>query len=455
MVVTNQSLTTSTSMFSLEYTPLQEKIAVQLPAMRQRVKRLAKEYGDRKIGEVTVAQALGGLRGVNMLVGDISYVDPYDGIHMRGLSVKQLMEQLPKREGSKVPLAGGVYYLLLVGEMPTLADALFIEDEWKERRMIPGYVLRMLKALPEETHPMTMFSQAILAMQNESEFVRAYQNGIRKPDYWVPTLEDSLNLTASVPAIAAYIYNLKYRKGEFIPMDMDLDWSANFAHMIGRGDDLEYQELSRLFFFLHADQGRGNVTAHTTHLVSSTLSDVYYACSAGLNGLAGPLHGLANQECLRWLLDLKAMFGGCPSRAELEAFAWQTLDAGKVIPGYGHAVLRHTDPRFTAQLEFGKEYMKDDELFKLVELVYQVVPRVLTKQGKVKSPWPNVDAISGTLQYHYGVREFDFYTVLFGVSRMLGTTAACVWERAIGQPIERPMSMTTDMMERLIGADSE
>ena len=453
MVVTNHNLSTDMSLLSTESTRLEEKIAVQLPAMRDRVKRLVKQYGTRKIGEVTVAQVFGGVRGVNFLVGDISYVDPYDGIHMRGRSVNQLMEQLPKREGSKIPLAGGVYYLLLVGEMPTLEDALFIEDEWKERRLIPGYVLRMLKAMPKETHPMTMFSQAILAMQNESEFVRAYQNGIRKPNYWIPTLEDSLNLTAKLPALAAYIYNLKYRDGQFIPMNLDLDWGANFARMIGKEDDLEYQELCRLFFFLHADQGRGNVTAHTTHLVSSTLSDVYYACSAGLNGLAGPLHGLANQECLRWLLDLRASFGGLPSRAQLENFTWQTLDAGQVIPGYGHAVLRHTDPRFTAQLEFGKEFMADDDLFRLVELVYQVVPRVLTKLGKVKSPWPNVDAISGTLQYHYGVREFDFYTVLFGVSRMLGVTAACVWERALGQPIERPMSMTTDMIEQMIGLE--
>jgi citrate synthase len=455
MVLADNNLSTNLSLFSSVLPQLEEKIAAQLPAMRTRIQRLVKEHGDQKIGEVTVAQVFGGLRGVNMLTGDISYVDPYDGIQMRGLSIDCLMEKLPKRPGTQVPLAGGVYYLLLIGEMPTLEDALMIEDEWKERRLIPGYVLRMLKAMPQETHPMTMFSQAVLAMQNESEFVRAYQNGLRKPDYWRPTLEDSLNLTAKLPALAAYIYNLKYRDGQFIPMDLDMDWSANFAHMIGKEDDLEYQELCRLFFFLHADQGRGNVTAHTTHLVSSTLSDVYYACSAGLNGLAGPLHGLANQECLRWLLDLRAGFGGLPSRAQLENFAWRTLDSGQVIPGYGHAVLRHTDPRFTAQLEFGKKYMPDDDLFKLVELVYQVVPRVLTKLGKVKSPWPNVDAISGTLQYHYGVREFDFYTVLFGVSRMLGVTAACVWERALGQPIERPKSMTTDMLEKLIGLDAE
>jgi citrate synthase len=136
-----------------------------------------------------------------------------------------------------------------------------------------------------------------------------------------------------------------------------------------------------------------------------------------------------------------------PSKEELEKFAWDTLNSGKVIPGYGHAVLRKPDPRYIAQMEFGKKHMPDDEVFKLVVLVYEVIPGVLTQLGKVKNPWPNVDAISGSLQYHYGVREFDFYTVMFGVSRILGVTANAVWARALGQPIERPKSVTTAMLE--------
>lgn len=200
---------------------------------------------------------------------------------------------------------------------------------------------------------------------------------------------------------------------------------------------------------LHSDHESGNVSAHATHLVGSALSDIYLATSAGLNGLAGPLHGLANQECLSWLLDVYHKFGCVPSDSDMKQFAWETLNSGQVIPGYGHAVLRKTDPRFIAQLNFGKKYFPDDDIFCLATKVYEIVPDVLKQQGKAKDPWPNVDAISGALQYHYGVREFDFYTVLFGVSRLLGVTSNAVWARALGQPIERPKSVTTTMLEEI------
>jgi len=429
---------------------LKEKIAAQLPAWRDRVSKLVKEHGNVKVDEVNIGQVYGGMRDIKSMVTDISYVDPMEGIRFRGFSIPEVLEKLPKPKGLEIPPAGGLYYLLLIGEIPTLDDAMAVEDEWKKRAEVPQYVANVLKTMPAETHPMTLFSQAILSLQTESQFVRRYNEGIKKNDYWEPTLEDSLNLTAKIPAIAAMIYNMKYRKGAPARPDPKLDWSANFAHMVGKGDVKDYVELCRLYFILHSDHESGNVSAHTTHLVASALSDVYYACSAGMNGLAGPLHGLANQECLSWLLGVQKSFGKLPSRDELEKFAWDTLNSGKVIPGYGHAVLRKPDPRFIAQLEFGEKYMPKDELFRLVALVYDVIPDVLTKLGKVKNPWPNVDAISGSLQYFYGVREFDFYTVMFGISRILGVTANTVWARALGQPIERPKSMTTKMLEDVV-----
>ncbi len=434
---------------------LKDKIAVQVPAWRERVSKLVKEHGNVKVDEVNIGQVYGGMRDIKSMVTDISYVDPQEGIRLRGFSIPEILEKLPKPAGTEMPPAGGLYYLLLIGEIPSLDDALAVEEEWKKRAGIPQYVTNVLKAMPAGTHPMTLFSQAILALQTESQFVRRYNEGIKKNDYWEPTLEDSLDLTAKIPAIAATIYNLKYRNGASAQPDSKLDWSANFAHMIGKGGNKDYVELCRLYFILHSDHESGNVSAHTTHLVASALSDIYYACSAGMNGLAGPLHGLANQECLAWLLDVQKSFGKLPSRAELEKFAWDTLNSGKVIPGYGHAVLRKPDPRFIAQLQFGEKYMPKDELFRLVALVYEVIPDVLTKLGKVKNPWPNVDAISGSLQYYYGIREFDFYTVMFGISRILGITANAVWARALGQPIERPKSMTTKMLEDVAQGKAE
>jgi citrate synthase len=392
------------------------------------------------------------MRGVHVQVSDISYVDPNRGILFRGYSMQEVLTLLPRATGSDYPLAGGLYYLLMTNELPTRQNALEVEEEWKQRSEVPGYVFDLLDALPVKTHPMTMFSHAILAMQNESVFTPAYADGLKKPDFWKATLEDSLNLTAKLPAIAAYIYNRKYQDGLVIDPDPSLDWSANFAHMIGKSGNREYQELTRLYFVLHSDHEGANVSAHISALVSSALSDIYYASSAAINGLAGPLHGVANQESIRWLVEVTNCFGGLPTREQLEAYCQETLERGQLIPGYGHAVLRVTDPRFSAQLDFGKKYLPDDELLRLVTLVYETLPGVLTRLGKVKNPWPNVDAISGTLQYHYGIKEFDFHTVMFGVSRILGLTSHAVWARALGKPIERPKSMTTRMLEELVSA---
>jgi citrate synthase len=206
-----------------------------------------------------------------------------------------------------------------------------------------------------------------------------------------------------------------------------------------------------MYFILHSDHESGNVSAHTTHLVHSALSDPYYAYSAGLNGLAGPLHGLANQEVLSWIMEFQKKMGGAePTKENVTKALWDTLNAGQVIPGYGHAVLRKTDPRYTAQREFCLKTpgLKDDPLFKLVAMIFETAPGVLTEHGKTKNPWPNVDAQSGVIQWYYDVKEWDFYTVLFGVGRALGCMANITWDRGLGYAIERPKSVTTAMLEK-------
>jgi citrate synthase len=427
---------------------LHEKITAQLPAWRERVKTLVKEHGDLVIDQVTIGQVYGGMRDIKSLVTDISFVDPATGIKFRGMAIPEVLAKLPKPRGAKIPYVGGLYYLLITGEIPTRTQAEEVEKEWASRAVVPDYVFKMIRSMPKETHPMVLFSQAVLALENGSKFAKAYHDGVKKDAYWESTLEDSLDLTAKLPVIAAFIYRLKYfgetKKPKY---NSRQDYGTNFARMMGVSDRKGYAELSRLYFILHSDHESGNVSAHATHLAGSSLSDAYYAFSAGLNGLAGPLHGLANQECLGWLIDVREKFGGVPSRDDLYKFAWDTLNGGKVIPGYGHAVLRVTDPRYTAQLEFAKARFPEDTLIRLAELVYEVVPVVLKEQGKAKNPAPNVDAISGALQYYYGVREFDFYTVLFGVGRALGVTPNLVWARALGQPIERPKSVSTAMLE--------
>ncbi|MFN2175640.1 MAG: citrate (Si)-synthase [Anaerolineales bacterium] len=433
---------------------LKKRLQIKIPEMRDRVSRLLRVAYDTKVSEVTIGQVFGGMRGVKGLVSDISSVHPIEGIRLRGLTIPEILDTLPVSNGSEIPLVGGLYFLLLTGDIPTLDEALEIEQEWNKRSQIPDYLIDLLKSMPKDTAPMTLFSQAILSLQAESQFMKMYLEGMRKEDYWEPMLEDSLNLTAKLPSIAAIIYSLKHNHGEIVKPHSELDWGANFARMM-KVKDIKYEEFSRLYFIIHSDHELGNVSAHATHLVGSSLSDIYLSASAGMNGLSGPLHGRANQESLRWLLEIYDKFGKLPSKQEVIDHTWETLNSGQVIPGYGHAVLRKTDPRFLALLQFGKKHIKGDEIFDLARLVYKVVPEVLKDQGKAKNPWPNVDAISGSLQMHYGVDDCDrfgvcgFYTVLFGVSRILGVSSNLVWARAIGQPIERPKSLTTSALEEL------
>jgi citrate synthase len=302
---------------------------------------------------------------------------------------------------------------------------------------------------------MTQFVVAIMALQTESHFSKNYAAGMSKKDYWDSVFEDSMDLIARLPRIAAYIYRRKYKDGAHIQPDGLLDWSGNFAHMMGY-DDESFKELMRLYMTIHADHEGGNVSAHTTHLVGSALSDPYLSFAAGMNGLAGPLHGLANQEVIKWIYELREKLGTeLPSKEQIAEYVKATLAEGKVVPGYGHAVLRKTDPRFTAQMEFGKKHMADDPLVQTIWNVYDVVPPILQSVAKIKNPWPNVDAHSGALLVHYGMVEYEFYTVLFGVSRALGVLASLIWDRALNFPLERPKSVTTDLVKLWLDGKDE
>jgi len=429
---------------------LKEKLREKIEGWRPRTTRLLKEYGDVKVGEVSITQVIGGMRGVKCLTTDISYLDPFEGIRFRGYTIPETMEKLPKVPGKEMPYVEGFYYLLLTGDIPTEEEVKEIADEFNQRKDVPQYVFDMIRSLPRDSHPMALFSAAIVAMQRESVFVKKYNEGISKMDYWDPTLEDALNLLAKLPQIAAFIYRLKYKDDKQIDPDPNLDMGGNFAHMMGI--DSPYDEVSRLYFILHSDHESGNVSAHTGHLVASALSDMYYSISGLVNGLAGPLHGLANEQVLRWIQGVMDKMGGkIPSEEEMKKFVWDTLQGGQVVPGFGHAVLRKTDPRYMAQREFCLKYLPDDPIFKYVDLLYQVTPPILEEQGKAKNPWPNVDAQSGVIQWYYGLTEYEFYTVLFGIGRALGVTANIVWDRALGYPIERPKSLTTAMLEEIAG----
>merc|ERR1740139_391411 len=386
------------------------------------------------------------------MVSETSLLDPMEGIRYRGRTLEECMEQLPKAPGSEVGLPEAAMWLLLTDEIPTQAQADALAAELQARSTIPAHVEKMIDALPKETHPMTQLAMGLLALQPGSQFGQQYRSGtLARKDYWIHTLEDALTLTGQIVPLSARIFRNVYFDGQHIPTDNSLDWAGNYAQMLGVNDSADFKEITRMYLMLHADHEGGNVSAHTTHLVGSALSDPYLSYSAGVNGLAGPLHGLANQECLRWLKETQKELGGKePTKEFIVEYVERTMKEGKVVPGFGHAVLRQPDPRYMLEREFALKHTPNDPLFKLVDLCFQAIPPTLEKTGKVKNPYPNVDAHRGQLMNFYGLKEENIYTVVFAVSRSMGCMAQYVWARAIGLPIERPKSVPLETLAKLV-----
>ncbi|ABN68698.1 citrate synthase (CISY) [Scheffersomyces stipitis CBS 6054] len=430
---------------------LKARLAEILPEKAEEVKQLKKEYGKTVIGEVLLEQAYGGMRGIKGLVWEGSVLDPIEGIRFRGRTIPDIQKELPKAPGGEEPLPEALFWLLLTGEVPTEAQTRALSEELAARSALPKHVEDLIDRSPSHLHPMAQFSIAVTALESESQFAKAYAKGVNKSEYWKYTYEDSIELLAKLPNIAAKIYRNVFHDGKLpAQIDSKLDYGANLSNLLGFGGNQEFVELMRLYLTIHSDHEGGNVSAHTTHLVGSALSSPFLSLAAGLNGLAGPLHGRANQEVLEWLFKLRDELHGDYSKENIEKYLWETLNAGRVVPGYGHAVLRKTDPRYTAQREFALKHMPDYELFKLVSNIYEVAPGVLTKHGKTKNPWPNVDSHSGVLLQYYGLTEESFYTVLFGVSRAFGVLPQLILDRGIGLPIERPKSFSTEKYIELV-----
>lgn len=434
---------------------IKDTFKIKADAASAEIKDLLKDHGNKKIGEVTLAQIYQGMRGITGMITETSLLDAQEGIRFRGYSIPELQEKLPKAEGGSEPLPEGLFYLMLLGELPKDADTDHLSSVWQRRSHVPNHVFNTIDALPLSAHPMTMFVTGVMALQTESHFAKAYSEGINKKDYWNPIYDDAMDLIARLPRIAAYVYRRKYKNNEHIQPNGLLDWAGNLAHMMGYNDE-SFRELMRLYMTIHADHEGGNVSAHTTHLVGSALADPYLCYAAGMNGLAGPLHGLANQEVIKWIFEMQEKLGtDLPSKEQIEQYVKDTISSGKVVPGYGHAVLRKTDPRFAAQMEFGKKHMPEDKLCQTVWNIYETVPPILQSLGKIKNPWPNVDAHSGALLVHYGLVEYEFYTVLFAVSRALGVMASLCWSRALSFPLERPKSVTTDAVKKWLDGKEE
>ncbi|KAI9887884.1 MAG: hypothetical protein M1823_000272 [Watsoniomyces obsoletus] len=439
---------------SQEPSDLKSTLREIIPAKRDLFKSIKKQHGSTVLGEVSVDNLLGGMRGLKCMLWEGSVLDPHEGIRFRGRTISDCQRTLPKGKSGKEMLPEAMFWLLLTGQEPSTSQVRHLSRQLAEQATLPEYLHKIIKALPDDMHPMNQFAILVSALSKDSKFAAAYEKGsLEKMRYWETTFDDCISLLGKLPTIAAMIYHKSYRGQTALlgEADVEQDWAYNFATMLGKGGEQhdDFQDLLRLYLALHGDHEGGNVSAHATHLVGSALSDPFLSYSAGLQGLAGPLHGLAAQEVLRWILKMQTHFEETGSATktinddDVREYIWKTLKAGQVIPGYGHAVLRKPDPRFEALMGFA-EARKDimsNPLFQLVQRTAKVAPDVLLEHGKTKNPYPNVDSSSGVLFHHYGFPETLYYTVTFGVSRGLGPLAQLIWDRALGLSIERPKSL--------------
>jgi citrate synthase len=416
---------------------IHDAVAARVPALRAQRAEALKQHGDRVISQVTAAQALGGMRDVRALVCDTSVVDPDRGLIMRGIPVLELLDRTPE----------DVFFLLLIGRLPSQDESHAVREEIAAQPRVPEIVWHAVEAMPRDSHPMSMLSAALLAMEHESVFAKRFDEGLARDEYWRASLDDALRLLGSLPTLAGGIYHIRYGHGPRLAHDPALDWAENFGHMLGVRDPL-FAPAMRRAAILQSDHEGGNVCAFTCHVVGSVLSNPYLAVSAGFNGLAGPLHGRSAQESTQWVLSAIERFGGAPSPGQIEEYAWEALNGGRVVPGHGHAVLRGPDPRFTATIDFGRQHFESDPVFDTVSRMAEVLPAVLKKHSKAKNPYPNVDFGMGAVWHHFGIRELAFYTVPFAISLAMGMLAQLVINRAVGSPIVRPRSVTTEWIRK-------
>lgn len=365
-----------------------------------------------------------GLRGVPVGYCTTSSVEPDKGLFYVGRPVEELAEKDPER----------VIHLLLNKAWPDDAQAKAFAQELRQRQDVPKAVFDSMQALPRQGHPMKWLIHAI----NVLGMVSA-KRGYR---------EDCLDLIARIPVVTAAIFRIRSGWGAPIAPKADLGYMENFVHMLGvPGLDAEgvrkLTRLMRVFEVLHLDHGGGNLSTFVGKAVASGDADMYESLSAAMAGLAGPKHGKANQECLEFVQQCVAKVGGKLNAAAVSEMMSAKLKNRELIFGFGHAVLRVEDPRARALRAVGEQLCPDDPNFRMVKLLAEVGPGILKANPKIADPHPNVDSASGSLLMACGLTDPEYYTVLFGLSRVVGIAAQIVYERTEarggkGTPIIRP-----------------
>jgi len=368
--------------------------------------------------EITEDQLETGLRGYPCGYCTTSYVDPQKGLLYAGHPVSELVRQNPE----------DVISLLYFGELNGKSE--FIQD-LRRRAFLSPKTIAAIEALPREGHPMKFFSAALLIL-GMIEGVNDYR-------------EDCLNVIAKIPYLAAVVINTHAGWGKSPKLRPELGYMESFTELLqvpGKKSQ-ELEEVFRLFNILHLDHGGGNLSAFVGKAVASGLEDIYGSLTASLCALAGSRHGKANQDSLVFVEEVLQEVGENATEKDIEAFLQKKVGMGALVFGFGHAVLKVEDPRATVLYDYAEKKHSDHPLVKTARLLRKVAPKVLAKNPKISCPYPNIDAISGTLLTAAGFGYPNYFTVLFGLARCVGVAIQILYERTEaregkGTPIVRP-----------------
>lgn len=371
--------------------------------------------------EVTEDNLETGLRGYPVGYCTTSTVDPQKGLYYVGRPVSELDNWEPEQ----------IIYLIFFGKEGNKEEVANFSKSLQERAICSPDLIRQIQLLPQKGHPMKLFVAAVL--------LSAVFEG--KNHY----LEDSLDIVAKIPQIAAAVINHHAGWNSLQPSKPELGYMENFTQMLNvpEGDKEKLTHAFKLFNILHYDHGGGNLSAFVGKAVASGLEDLYGSLSAGLCALAGPRHGKANQDCLAFVQELVHELGPDATPDQVENAIRTRLNKGDLVYGFGHAVLRVEDPRATLLYKVAQEKYPDNPLVKMALLLRVAGTKVLKENPKISNPYPNVDAISGVLLNAAGFPYPEYYTVLFGLSRVVGISRQIVYERdearnGKGTPIVRP-----------------
>lgn len=371
--------------------------------------------------EITKDNLETGLRGYPVGYCTTSTVDPLKGLFYSGIPVEKLAFKTPEE----------VIFLLKKGKEGTPQEVSDFKKDLERRSHLKQEVKNAILKLPREGHPTKQLAAALLLL-GMFETTGDYK-------------EDCLNLIAKSPLLVAEVINAHAGWGGLKESDSKLGMVENFTKMLNApGVDLKtLTEVFTLFYILHFDHGGGNLSTFVGKAVASGLEDMYGSIAAALLALAGPRHGKANQDCLEFNQKLLKELKGDESEAALDAHLRKKLKEGELIFGFGHAVLRMEDPRAAVLYDYAKEKYPNNPLVKLALRLRKVGPIVLKEETKMNDPYPNVDAISGTLLAAAGFNYPEYFTVLFGLSRIVGIAIQIVYERCDardgkGTPIVRP-----------------